>query len=371
MKMKRVGLMLLVTTVLIIASGMVILSQTKFGQLPKGERLERIKQSPNYQNGEFINLNETPVLTSNKSRLRVIMDFVFRKKVKVSPERELPVVKTDLKAIDPDEDVLVWFGHSSYFMQLNGKTFLVDPVLNSYASPFSFINKAFKGTSLYTSDDFPAIDYLIITHDHWDHLDYQTVMDLKPKIKQVVCGLGVGQHFEYWGFDNSTITELDWYESTELRDGGQLVATPARHFSGRGLRGNKTLWASFVLQAPDYNLFIGGDGGHDSFFQEIGAKYGPFDLAILEQGQYDQNWNLIHLMPERVFEAAEDLMAQRILPVHHSRFALANHPWDEPLNEITFNHSDSNITVLTPKMGQVVFLNNALQEFQKWWKDEL
>ncbi len=255
-------------------------------------------------------------------------------------------------------------------MLLDGKTFLVDPVLNDYASPFSFINKAFKGTTHYTHDDFPTIEYLIITHDHWDHLDYQTVMDLKPKIKQIVCGLGVGQHFEYWGFDNSSIIELDWYESIELIYGGQLIATPSRHFSGRGLRGNKTLWASFVLQTSDYNVYIGGDGGHDSFFEEIGAKYGPFDLAILEQGQYDQNWNLIHLMPDLVFKAGEDLKAQRILPVHHSRFALANHSWDEPLNEITSNHSDSDISVLTPQMGQAVSLNGTIQQFSKWWKDE-
>lgn len=347
---------------------MLVLSQAKFGQLPRGERLERIKRSPNYVDGEFRNLHETPVITSDKSRFQIMRDFMFRKKVRLTPAEDLPVVKTDIKALNPEQDVLIWFGHSSYFIRLDGKTFLVDPVFSDYAAPFSFINKAFKGTSQFKAEDLPAIDYLIITHDHWDHLDYKTVMDLKPKVKQVVCALGIGQDFEYWGFENSSITELDWYESSQLAAGWHLTATPARHYSGRGLKGNQTLWASYVLQTPDFKLYIGGDSGYDVHFAEIGEKYGPFDLAILEQGQYDENWNLIHLMPYQVFKTATQLRAKRILPVHNSRFALANHPWDAPLNEITANHADSGISVLTPQIGEPVSLRDTPQTFTKWWK---
>ncbi|MFB6319128.1 MBL fold metallo-hydrolase [Saccharicrinis sp. FJH54] len=347
---------------------MVILNQARFGQSPKGERLERIKQSEHYEDGEFKNLSETPTFTSDKSRFQVMKDFMFRKKIRVTPDDSLPVIKTDINALDPKDDALVWFGHSSYFIRLNGKTFLVDPVFSPYAAPFSFINKAFKGTTVFHAGDLPAIDYLIITHDHWDHLDYQTVLDLKQNIKHIVTGLGVGQHFEHWGFDPEVITELDWYEAMNLDAGWQLTATPARHFSGRGLKRNKTLWASFVLKAPDFKLFIGGDGGYDTHFSDIGSKYGPFDLAVMEQGQYDQNWNLIHLLPEQLFKAAGQLQAQRILPVHNSKFALANHPWDEPLNKITENQSGSDIPVLTPKIGEVVFLNDTTQVFERWWK---
>ncbi len=353
--------------IVISATSMMILSQVRFGQLPKGERMERIKKSPNYTEGEFRNMHETPVITSEDSRFKIMKDFMFKKKVRISPEDSLPVIKTDLKSLNQKEDVLVWFGHSSYFMQIKGKTFLVDPVLSDYASPFSFINKAFKGTTVYKADDFPTIDYLIITHDHWDHLDYKTVINLQQKIKHVVCGLGVGQHFEYWGYDASVITELDWYDGTDIGEGWKLTATPARHFSGRGMRGNKTLWVGFALQTPDLNLFLSGDGGYDTHFTEIGEKFGPFDLAILEQGQYDQNWNLIHLMPDKVFQTAEQLKAKQILPVHHSRFALANHPWDEPLNKITENHSDSDISVITPKMGEIVSLIDSTKNFSKWW----
>ncbi|PTN09282.1 L-ascorbate metabolism protein UlaG (beta-lactamase superfamily) [Mangrovibacterium marinum] len=368
--MMRLIQILFVIVILITVTGMSILNQTKFGQSPKGERLERIKKSPNYVDGEFRNVHETPMLTTEDSGIKMMMDFLFRNKARLSPVDSIPVVKTDLKSLNPQEDVLIWFGHSSYFIRLAGKTFLIDPVLSAYASPFSFVNKAFKGTSSYTADDFPSIDYLIITHDHWDHLDYKTVMDLKQKTGQVVCALGVGQHFEYWGFDPSIITELDWYEAAKLDDGWRLTATPARHFSGRGLKRNQSLWASFVLKTPSFNIYIGGDSGYDDFFATIGTQYGPFDLAILEQGQYDQNWNLIHLLPEKLFDAATQLQARCILPVHNSKFALANHPWDEPLNKVIENHTDSGISVLTPMIGAPVLLNDSTQQFEKWWNDE-
>jgi L-ascorbate metabolism protein UlaG (beta-lactamase superfamily) len=353
---------------MILLATVIILNQARFGQLPKGERLERIKKSANYRNGAFKNQSETPMITADKSRFKVIMSFMFRKKIRLSPEATIPVVKTEIKALNPEEDVLVWFGHSSYFIRVNGKTFLIDPVFSAYASPFSFINKAFKGTSVFTAKDLPPIDYLIITHDHWDHLDYKTVMSIKPKTAQIISSLGVGQHFEYWGFDPAIITELDWFEGTELDKGWQLTATPARHFSGRGIKRNQTLWSSFVLQTPDHKLFLGGDGGYDSHFTEIGKKFGPFDLAILEQGQYDENWKLIHMMPDQLFKASEELQAKKILPVHHSKFALANHPWDEPLNKIAENNLNFNIPVLTPQMGQAVFLNDSTYTFKKWWE---
>lgn len=362
-------IMIIIAIVVIIALiTVLILRQAKFGQLPRGERLERIKKSANYRDGEFKNLSETPTFTSDKNMFQVMIGFMLRKKVRIKPQENLPVVKTNIKALNPEEDVIVWFGHSSYFMQLNGKTFLIDPVFSDYASPFSFANKAFAGTSQFSADDFPTIDYLIITHDHWDHLDYPTVMNLKSKTEKIICSLGVGQTFEYWGFDPKTITDLDWYEGLELGEEWKLTATPARHFSGRGFKRNQTLWSSFVLLTPSYKLFLGGDGGYDHHFKEIGEKFGPFDLAIMEQGQYNQNWNLIHLMPEKLFQAAADLKAKKILPVHNSKFALAVHPWDEPLNKISENRQNSDIAVVTPKIGEPVFLKDNAQTFSEWWK---
>lgn len=347
---------------------MLVLREAKFGQAPKGERLERIKNSPNYRDGEFRNLHNTPVISSDDGMFKVMLDFLFKKKVRLAPAEDLPVVKTDIKALNTDEDVLIWFGHSSYFMRIQGRTFLIDPVLSDYASPFYFINKAFKGTSVFGVKDLPDIDYLIISHDHYDHLDYNTIRELQDKVDQVVCPLGIGQDFEYWGYAPDRITELDWYDEFPMEAGWKITATPARHYSGRGTKRNQTFWASYVLQTPALKLYLGGDSGYDVHFAEIGKKYGPFDLAILEQGQYDERWSLIHLLPSQLFKVAEELGAKRLFPVHNSRFALASHPWDEPLEEVTARQAEAGIPVLTPKIGEPVFLNDTTQTFEAWWK---
>jgi len=263
---------------------------------------------------------------------------------------------------------LVWFGHSSYFMQVDGKKILVDPVFSGSASPFSFSIKAFNGTDRYTPDETPEIDYLFISHDHWDHLDYETILRLKPKIKKIICALGAGTHFEYWGFDKNSIIEMDWNEQITLDSGFVVNATPARHFSGRGFKRNQTLWTSFVFQTPSMNIFIGGDGGYDKHFAEIGKEFGPFDLAILENGQYNANWRYIHLLPDDLIKAFKDLNAGRLFTVHSSKFALANHPWDEPLVKVTSNSKELNIPLITPMIGELVNLKDNTQKFTEWWK---
>ena len=213
---KRMLMWIILSIVVIVAiAGIVFMNQPSFGRIPRGERLARIERSPNYQNGAFRNLHETPFMTSDKGRLRGLMDFIFKDKSGLQPDTALTVVKTDVKQIDPEEDVLVWFGHSSYLIQTDGMRFLVDPVF-CMASPVSFINKPFKGTDVYQPEDMPDIDYLIISHDHWDHLDYHTVLALKNRIGNVICGLGVGEHFEYWGFEKERIIELDWEDEVRL-----------------------------------------------------------------------------------------------------------------------------------------------------------
>jgi L-ascorbate metabolism protein UlaG (beta-lactamase superfamily) len=344
------------------------LQQAKFGKLPSGARLERIKRSPNYKNGSFQNQSYTPVLTEGVGFLEVGREFFFGKKMRVKPTGEIPSIKTDLIHLERSMDILVWFGHSSYFIQVDGKRILVDPVFSGNASPFSSSVKAFKGTNPYTADDIPAIDYLFITHDHWDHLDHETIMKLKPKINRVICGLGIGEDFEYWGFDRNAITEMDWNEQVELDNDFVVNAAPARHFSGRGLKRNQTLWVAFALQTPTMNIFIGGDGGYDKHFSEIGKKFGPFDLAVLENGQYNKNWRYIHQLPEDVMKSFGDLNAKRLLPVHSSKFALANHPWDEPLATVSKNCKESGISLITPMIGEVVYLKDNNQQFSRWWE---
>lgn len=342
--------------------------QPKFGSLPSGERLNRIQQSPHYKNGSFQNLSHTPDLTNGATYYTVLRDFMFKSKPRRIPAGEIPHVKTDLRNLAPDENVLVWFGHSSYFMQIDGKKILVDPVLSGAASPLAFTTREFAGTGAYRASDIPEIDFLFISHDHWDHIDYKTLIELKPRIKKIITGLGTGAHFERWGFDPRIVAEKDWFETEELGDGFTVHTTPARHFSGRGFKRNQALWMSFVLKTPAQNIFIGGDSGYATHFAEIGRKHGPFDLAILENGQYDISWQLIHTLPEETVQAAKDLNAKRFIPVHSAKFALGNHSWDEPLNRVSEANKGSEISMWTPKIGEKVALMDAEKVFGEWWK---
>lgn len=359
---------ILFSTLFVIALATVImLSQAQFGQAPSGERLKRIRESENYHKGSFQNQSYTPVMPEDVSIFRVMVDGVFKRSKRNVPKDKLPSKKTNLKALDPGKDVLVWFGHSSYFMQIDGKKMLVDPVFSGSASPFSFMVKSFKGSDVYTPDDFPEIDYLFITHDHWDHFDYQTIMKLRPKVGKVITGLGVGAHFERWGFDPKLIVEQNWNESAALDSGFRVTVTPGRHFSGRGFKRNLSVWCSFVLQTPSKKIFIGGDSGYDTHFVQIGAAHGPFDLALLECGQYNTYWKYIHMMPEQTVQAAIDLKARTLMPVHWAKFALAYHAWDEPIERVTREAQRLNVSIIHPMIGEAVDLND-FGPTPEWWK---
>jgi L-ascorbate metabolism protein UlaG (beta-lactamase superfamily) len=359
-----IGIIILAFVVAVVA----FMQQAKFGKMPSGERLERVKKSPNFRDGKFQNLSHTPDLTEGVSYYAVMKEFLFEKSKRATPIDSFPAKRIDLLNLPPNKDILVWFGHSSYFMQLDGKKFLVDPVLSGSASPLRFTTPSFRGSDVYTVDDFPEIDYLLLSHDHYDHLDYETILELKPKVKKVICGLGVGEHFEYWGYDKEKIIEKDWEEEVILDSGFVVNVVPARHFSGRGFQRNGSLWVSFVLQTPSNKIFIGGDSGYDTHFAKIGDKFGAFDLVILECGQYDKSWRYIHLLPEEIIQAAQDLKAKRLMPVHWGKFVLGNHAWDEPILKITDLGRKNNMPLLTPMIGEEVNLKDSTQTFSAWWE---
>lgn len=350
-------------------TGFAFLKQKKFGKKAGGKRLERMKRSPHYSNGQFHNLSPTPSFTEGGNFFTVMKKFFFEKNKNAVPANPIRSEKTDLHNLDPEEELLVWFGHSSYFIQSAGKKILVDPVFSGSASPVSFTNKAFAGTNRYAVEDVPPIDYLFITHDHWDHCDFETLTKLEPKINKVITGLGTGAHLEGWGFDPEIITEMDWNETIIPEEGLSVHAVPARHFSGRGFKRNSVLWTSFILQTPAKKIFIGGDSGYDSHFAKAGKEYGPFDLAILENGQYDRHWKYIHMMPHETFQAAVDLRAKQLLPVHNSKFALSNHSWNDPLTKISEVSDNERVKLITPIIGQKVDLNDPHQSFSHWWEE--
>lgn len=368
--LKRMMIIILGIVIVLVITTLLYIRLPKFGKAPNGKRLELIQKSPNYKDGKFQNISFTPTITEGYSMSKVLYNLLIKKFPRTKPTEKLPSVKTDLKKLSIDQNVLVWFGHSSYYMQLNGKRFLIDPVFSGNASPIPNSNKAFKGTDIYSATDMPEIDFLLITHDHYDHLDYSTVRQLKPKIKQIICGLGVGSHFEHWGFDTAKVVELDWNDSLRVSDDFSLHTAPTRHFSGRGFTRNNTLWLSFVLQTPQLKVYLGGDSGYDSHFAKIGEKFSGFDLAILDNGQYNPAWQAIHMLPGEGLEAAHDLNAKRLFPVHSSKFKLAFHAWDAPLKTITrLNDEGEHLPLVTPKIGEIVYLNDDTQTFTKWWEN--
>ena len=344
---------------------MLFMRSAPFGKVPSGALLERIKRSPNYRDGKFENLHFTPQLKEGVGYFTIMRKFFFGKSKRSKPSVALPAAITDLHTLA--DNTLVWFGHSGYFMKLDGKTFLVDPVMSGHASPVQFTAKSFAGTDVYKIDDIPEVDYLFISHDHWDHLDYETVLALKPKVKKIITALGVSAHLERWGFDASIIIEKDWNEEVTLEPGFVVNTVPGRHFSGRGFKRDQSLWMGFVLTTPTIKLFLGGDSGYDTHFADIGEKYGPFDVAILECGQYNEMWHYIHMMPEEVVQAVIDLRAKKLLPVHWGKFSISLHSWDEPVIRVTDEALRKNVPVITPMIGEAVDLTSD-KVWKKWWE---
>ena len=324
------------------------------GKSPSGKRLERIKNSPNYKNGAFQNIEPTEAILKDASMPKMLKEIFFNRPANLSPAIDVTAFKIDLTKLSDTKSSIVWFGHSSYYINHHGFKILVDPVLSGHASPFSSMVKAFKGADIYKAEDIPEIDLLLITHDHYDHLDYKVVLKLKHKFKKVLTALGVGSHLEYWGIDSNKIVELDWWESYRANENIEFTSTPSRHFSGRTLKRANTLWSSFVLDLGNKKIFLGGDSGYDSQFKKIGEKYGPFELAILDCAQYGANWPYIHMVPEQTTQAALDLQAKVLLPVHWGKFALANHPWTEPIERINKSAEFLKVFVNVPVIGQVI-----------------
>lgn len=325
---------------------------------------DRIKQSLQFKKGAFRNTSLTPMLPENVTYFGVLKKNL-RRPATVRPAFSLPVVKTDLNNLVAEAPTIIWFGHSSYFIKVHNFTILVDPVLSGSAAPFTFMVKAFPGTDIYKPADIPEIDMLVITHNHYDHLDKRTLSQLSGKVKAVYTALGVAKDLKNY-FSPSIITEMDWWETNRVQDDVSISATPARHFSGRGLKRGGSLWASFVLNIFGYNLFLGGDSGYDTHFKEIGDKFGPFDLVILENGQYNEDWPLIHMMPEETVQAALDLKAKALLPVHWGKFTLANHPWNESPERVTKAGKACHLLVTTPKIGEPVVVGGNYPQ-EHWW----
>lgn len=349
-----------------VVSSILFMRQKFFGKNPFGARLKKILKSPNYKSEAFQNLSPTSVTLENASYLKMMREFINKPK-DASPPKPLPSVKTDLKSLKSDKPTIVWFGHSSYLIKSKNVNILIDPVLSGSVSPIAlFGGKSFKGSDIYDANELPDIDMLFLSHDHYDHLDYKTIVKLMPRVKTFYVALGVGSHLEYWGVEPEKIVEFDWWDVHKVAEDIEVVGAPARHFSGRSIARGKTLWSAFILNIHGYKIFMGGDSGYDTHFKEIGDKYGPFDIVMLENGQYGTEWPYIHMFPEQTAQAAIDLGAKLLLPVHWGKFILANHSWNEPINRLVAAAKKSNLPITTPMIGEPVIIGESLPD-KIWW----
>lgn len=369
---RRAFLGVLAGTALTVGAGaggtLAFLRQKQFGALPEGESLRRIMASPHYADGAFHNLVPHPVLSDDSSFAGALIRSLVEKRTGTEPSRPIPSLRPDLSTLNGIGDAIIWLGHSSFLIRLGGKNILIDPVFSDHASPVSFSTRAFAGATPCSARDMPDIDVLLISHDHWDHLDYPTVTALGGRIKQVICGLGTGAHFRRWGFGRDIVREADWGESV-VNDAVRIRLVPSAHYSGRALTRNKSLWTGFVLESPERRIFFSGDSGYGPHFTAIGKTFGAPDVALLDCGQYNERWKYIHMTPEEAVRAAKDLGAGTIIPAHVGKFALSTHPWDEPFRRILEASRKHSLTLLTPRIGELVDMKNTPPAFPRWWEE--
>lgn len=351
----------LILLLLVAVAGCGVIKQ--FGKNPDAATRTRLDSLPNYKNGHFVNLAEDSNAATKHNRWL----FLNKRPKTVKPSIPLPWVKTDLEKLPAPAPTVVWFGHSSLLIKTAQGNILTDPVFSNHAGPVPGLMKAFAGTKNYHADDMPNIDVLIISHDHYDHLDYRTLKKLKSKIKMAVVPLGIGSDLVYWGFDPKKIIELNWNQTVKLPNGIQITATPTQHKSNRSYgEENKTLWASYVIQTGSYRLFFGGDGGYGAYFKQIGKQYGPFDLAFLECGQYSPNWPWTHLWFGQAAQAAVDLHARMLQPIHWAKFPEADQPWNEPIKKLLPAAQKLGLPVNVPRIGEPYTIGNT-PKTMVWW----
>lgn len=318
--------------------------------------------------GKFRNTRPNQHKPSFGKSLQLMWKFLFNKPKDTVPNKQIPVLSLSKEQLlsAPDRS-LFRLGHSTILLKLRDEFWLTDPVFSERASPFQWIGpKRFHQPPISIAE-LPPIKGVILSHNHYDHLDYYAVMQLKDKVEHFITPLGVGDALIKWGVLAEKVQQLDWWDTTHI-DGLELVATPAHHFSGRSLSdSNATLWASWVIIDNDLRVFFSGDTGYFDGFKEIGNRYGPFDLTMIETGAYDPEWPDVHMQPEQTLQAHIDLKGRHLLPVHNGTFDLALHAWDDPFERIVDLAKQKDLGISTPQMGELLNLNEPNVE-NYWWR---
>lgn len=354
---------------LVVVSVLVINFYPSFGKKPSTDDQKAYENSTHYSNGKFSNIAQIKE-DFTFSDYRAMISKAIKGTERKSPESTLPVKrwnKEELENIDNKQTTAIWYGHSSFLVKMDNKNILLDPMFSDYPAPVPYLmTKRFAQVPIEVSD-LPEIDVVVLSHDHYDHLDYQSILDIKNKTKLFLVPLGVGSHLKSWGVNKDKIIELDWNQSKNI-GGINFVCTPSQHFSGRGFSDKmSTLWSSWVIQGSK-KLFFSGDSGYFDGFKEIGNAYGPFDVCFMECGQYDTLWSEIHMFPEETGQAHLDLKGDKLVPIHWGGFALANHAWDDSIERLKAFSLAQNITLETPTIGQPIIIGGD-NPTSSWWEN--
>ncbi|QNN46002.1 MBL fold metallo-hydrolase [Thermomonas brevis] len=318
-------------------------------------------------NGRFRNATPRPA-DAPEPGLKTFWDFFFNKPKDTEPHAPIPVRRLTRAELDAAPDRSLYrLGHSTILMKLRGRWWITDPVFAERASPVQWFGpKRFHAPPI-ALDDLPPIRGVLLSHDHYDHLDKAAVRALAKKADLFLAPLGVGDRLASWGVPEAKIRQFDWWQETGI-DGLTLAFTPTQHFSGRGIRdGDRTLWGSWVIVDGDRRVYFSGDSGYFDGFAEIGRRYGPFDLAMMETGAYNEQWPYVHMQPAQTVRAFRDVRGMWLLPIHNGTFDLAMHPWHEPFDEVLRIAEAQGIRVATPVMGERIDLD-APQPGERWWR---
>ena len=361
-KLSRVVSMLFVAVLLLVLSGYLYHEFAPvFGGEPDQLSLKRFMQSKQFFEGKFRNLEETIISTRSPDSESSLIDWFL------APDGKNPDTPIPSQILDQNEfknGSFVWLGHSTVVMKTNDIVIITDPIFNR-ASPVPFIANSFAMQEETTISDLPEIDIVLISHDHYDHLDYKAVKEFASRVKRFYVPLGIKAHLQRWGVEDEKISEMDWFERANYQ-GIEFTLAPSRHFSGRRLDNqNSTLWGSWIVSSADLSVYFSGDGGYSKTFTQLGTDYGPFDIAFMENGAYSRDWSQIHMMPEEAVQAAVDLKARILFPIHWAKFDLAFHPWQEPVVRLTAEARKRNVNVATPLIGEAFSLDNYPQK--RWW----
>lgn len=342
-----------------------------FGGTPTTEQKETYQQLDNYIDGKFINAVPTRVFVNPSDTPSMSNTSAFEVKDR-NPAGPISVSTIDWDQISSENDSLTWLGHSAFLLNIDNKKLLIDPILGSVASPVSFVGinryEYSEDIMLNLIDEMPPIDAVFITHDHYDHLDYQSIVKLNSKVSHFFVPLGCSAHLIRWGVPEEKITELNWWEETEYQ-GLTVALTPSRHSSGRDpFSIDTTLWGGWVILGSKTRIYTSGDGGYGPHFKQIGDKYGPFDITLLEGAQYDRRWPDIHMTPEQSVQANLDVNGETMMLMHWGAFTLANHAWNEPIERALKEANEREVNIIAPQIGETVLLDSDLQmPPNPWW----